>query len=187
MMTASNIHYEPALRTCGLSAGGIGAIFLLAQKVGLVQEIDRKLHLLKRHLPYHESDHVLNIAFNILAGGLCLEHLGKKRGRNEYCVGPMSRGRRSKFVPSPFYPRLLVRQRLLPTQSMGDAPAAYGDWYADHDGSSWPVEGAVANDFDEYQVESGSPDVPTYNWGETYVIEVSMGRRHSPIHMPRAV
>ncbi len=75
MMTASNIHYEPAQRTRGLSAGGIGAIFLLAQRVGLIQEIDHKLHLLKRHLPYHESDHVLNIAFNILAGGLCLEHL----------------------------------------------------------------------------------------------------------------
>jgi hypothetical protein len=79
MMTASNIHYEPAQRTRGLSAGGIGAIFLLAQKVGLIQEIDRKLHLLKKHLPYHESDHVLNIAFNILAGGECLEHLELRR------------------------------------------------------------------------------------------------------------
>ena len=25
--------------------------------------------------PYHESDHVLNIAFNILAGGKCMEHI----------------------------------------------------------------------------------------------------------------
>ena len=61
MMTATNIHYEQADRTRGLSAGGIGAILLLAQKVDLVNEIDRRLHLLKRHLPYHESDHVLNI------------------------------------------------------------------------------------------------------------------------------
>ena len=73
MMTAKNIHYEPAPRTRGLSAGGIGAIFLLAQKVELIQEIDRKLHLLKRHRPYHESDHVLNIAFNLLAVGLCMK------------------------------------------------------------------------------------------------------------------
>ena len=36
---------------------------------------DHDLHLLKRHLPYHESDHVLNIAFNLLAGGRRLEHL----------------------------------------------------------------------------------------------------------------
>ena len=84
MMTASNIHYEPAPRIRGLSAGGIGAIFLLAQRVGLIQEIDRKLHLLKKHLPYHESDHVLNIAFNILAGGECLEHLELRRNDEVY-------------------------------------------------------------------------------------------------------
>ena len=51
----------------GLSAGGIGAIFQMVLKVELDKEIDRTLHLLKRHLPYHESDHVLNIAFNIIA------------------------------------------------------------------------------------------------------------------------
>jgi hypothetical protein len=84
MMTATNIHYEPAQRTRGLSTGGIGALLLLAQKVELIQEIDRKLHLLKKHLPYHESDHVLNIAFNILAGGLCIEHLELRRNDEVY-------------------------------------------------------------------------------------------------------
>src|SRR5262245_48811115 len=84
MMTASNIHYEPARRTRGLSAGGIGALFLLAQKVELIQEIDRKLHLLKRPLPYHESDQVLNIAFNILAGGQRIEHLELRRNDEVY-------------------------------------------------------------------------------------------------------
>jgi hypothetical protein len=84
MMTASNIHYEHAGRGRGLSAGGIGAIFLLAQKIELIQEIDRTLHLLKRHLPYHESDHVLNIAFNILAGGRCIEHLELRRNDEIY-------------------------------------------------------------------------------------------------------
>ena len=33
MMTATNIHYEYADRVRGLSAGGIGAIFLLAQRI----------------------------------------------------------------------------------------------------------------------------------------------------------
>jgi hypothetical protein len=75
MMTATNIHYEYADRVRGLSAGGIGAIFQMVQRIELVKEIDRDLHLLKRHLPYHESDHVLNIAFNILAGGQRIEHL----------------------------------------------------------------------------------------------------------------
>ena len=84
MMTATNIHYEPASRVRGLSAGGIGALFLLAQKVALIEEIDSKLHLLKKHLPYHESDHVLNIAFNILAGGLCIEHLELRRNDEVY-------------------------------------------------------------------------------------------------------
>ena len=84
MMTASNIHYEPAGRARGLSAGGIGAILLLARYVGLIEQIDRELHLLKRHVPYHESDHVLNIAFNILAGGERLEHLELRRNDEVY-------------------------------------------------------------------------------------------------------
>jgi hypothetical protein len=83
-MTASNIHYERADRVRGLSAGGFGAILLLAQKIELDKEIDRALHLLKRHLPYHESDHVLNIAFNILAGGKRIEHLELRRNDKVY-------------------------------------------------------------------------------------------------------
>jgi hypothetical protein len=79
MMTATNIHYEYADRARGLGAGGIGALFLLAQKIELIKDIDRDLHLLKRHLPYHESDHVLNIALNILAGGRRIEHLELRR------------------------------------------------------------------------------------------------------------
>ena len=84
MMTATNIHYEYADRVRGLSAGGIGAIFLLAHRIDLIKEIDRNLHLLKRHLPYHESDHVLNIAFNILAGGKRIEHLELRRNDEVY-------------------------------------------------------------------------------------------------------
>jgi hypothetical protein len=84
MMTATNIHYEYADRAQGLCAGGIGAIFLMAQRLELIKDIDRDLHLLKRHLPYHESDHVLNIAFNILAGGQRIEHLELRRNDEVY-------------------------------------------------------------------------------------------------------
>jgi Transposase DDE domain group 1 len=84
MMTATNIHYESADRVRGLSAGGIGALFLLAQRIELAKDIDRNLHLLKRHLPYHESDHVLNIALNLLAGGRHIEHLELRRNDEVY-------------------------------------------------------------------------------------------------------
>jgi Transposase DDE domain group 1 len=83
-MTATNIHYELAGRAHGLAAGGIGAMLLLARSTGLIRDIDRDLHLLKRHLPDHESDHVLNIALNVLAGGRCLEHIERRRNDEPY-------------------------------------------------------------------------------------------------------
>src|SRR5262249_50091288 len=54
------------------------------RNTGLIRDIDAKLVLLKRHLPYHESDHVLNIAFNILAGGKRIEHLELRRNDEVY-------------------------------------------------------------------------------------------------------
>ena len=84
MMTASNIHYELADRTRATAHGGIGAIHLLARKLGLDQAINAGLGLLKVHLPYHDSDHVLNIAYNLLAGGTCLEHLELLRNDEAY-------------------------------------------------------------------------------------------------------
>src|SRR4051794_39604579 len=84
MIAASNIRYQVAERTRASSPGGIGAIHLLARKLGLVHDIDEGLHLLKRHLPYHESDHVLNIAYNLLAGGSRIEHLEARRNDEVY-------------------------------------------------------------------------------------------------------
>ena len=84
MFTASNIHYEIAERTHAVAAGGIGTMHLMARKLGLVDSIDRHLHLLKVHLPYHESDHVLNIAYNLLAGSTCLEHIELLRNDETY-------------------------------------------------------------------------------------------------------
>jgi hypothetical protein len=84
MMTASNVHYDLADRTRATAAGGIAALHLLVRKLGLDQAIDRRLVLFKMHLPYHESDHVLNIAYNLLAGGTCLEHLEYLRSDEAY-------------------------------------------------------------------------------------------------------
>jgi hypothetical protein len=66
MFRARNIDYEIAGRARGLAYGGIGAMHLLARRLGLIDKIDQRLHLLKIHLPYHESDHVLNFAYNAL-------------------------------------------------------------------------------------------------------------------------
>ena len=79
MMAASNIHYEIAEKVRAISPGGLGAIHIMAQKLGLVRDINDNLHLLKRHQPYFESDHVLNIAYNLLAGGSRIEHLEVRR------------------------------------------------------------------------------------------------------------
>ena len=87
MFKARNIHYELSDRSRGLSAGGIGAMHLLAGRLGLIETIDDNLHLLKLHLPYHESDHVLNIAYNILSGGACLEHIELLRNDEVYLDG----------------------------------------------------------------------------------------------------
>ena len=62
MFTAKNIQYEMADRAHAIDCGGIGAFHLLARNSGLIDAINQSLHLLKIHLPYHESDHVLNIA-----------------------------------------------------------------------------------------------------------------------------
>jgi hypothetical protein len=47
---------------------------LMGQKLGLAEEINARVQLLKRHLPYHESDHVLNLAYNALLEGHWLAH-----------------------------------------------------------------------------------------------------------------
>lgn len=84
MFRANNVHYELSERARGLAAGGIGAMHLLARRTGLIDAIDGKLHLLKVHKPYHESDHVLNIACNLLCGGTCLEDLELRRNDEVY-------------------------------------------------------------------------------------------------------
>jgi hypothetical protein len=84
MFRAGTMHYDLAERTRGFAYGGLGAMHLLARRTGLIRAIDQRLHLLKRHLPYHESDHVLNVAYNILCHGQCLEDLERLRNDEVY-------------------------------------------------------------------------------------------------------
>ena len=87
MLRGSNIHYELSARTRAQGYGGVGAIHLLAQRLGLVDEINEHLHLLKVHLPYHESDHVLNIGYNVLVGGARLEDIELRRQDESFLDG----------------------------------------------------------------------------------------------------
>lgn len=79
VFTAANIQYEASARTRAIACGGIGVIHLLVRKLGLAEAIDERLHLLKCHLPYHESDHVLNFAYNALCNGTCLDDIELRR------------------------------------------------------------------------------------------------------------
>ena len=79
MFGVGKVHYEIGDRINAMSFGGIGAVRRLVSKLGLPTEIDRRLRLLMRHLPYYESDHVLNIAYNLLCGDERLEDLDDLR------------------------------------------------------------------------------------------------------------
>ena len=79
MFAASNIRVELADKVRAIGVGGIGLVHQLARQVGLVQAIDRRVHLLKIHRPYHESDHVLNLAYNALCDGTRLEDIELRR------------------------------------------------------------------------------------------------------------
>lgn len=96
MFSGSNIQYEVDGRQQGIAQGGIGAMHRLAKKTGLVKAIDQRLHLLKRHLPYHESDHVLNLAYNVLAGGTRLEDIELRR-QDEAWMDALG----AKIIPDP--------------------------------------------------------------------------------------
>jgi hypothetical protein len=79
MLGAANLRYELAQKVRGVGVGGIGLMHRLAQEIGLIDAIDRRVHVLKIHRPYHESDHVLNLAYNALCDGTRLEDIELRR------------------------------------------------------------------------------------------------------------
>lgn len=79
MFTSGTIAYEVGGNVEATSYGGVAAMHRLVTKLGLVDAINDRLRLLKIHLPYHESDHVLNLAYNVLTGGTRLEDIDRLR------------------------------------------------------------------------------------------------------------
>jgi len=84
MFKEGSIQFEIADRTRAIGFGGIGVMHKLVCRLGLDRVINRNIALLKYHMPYWESDHVLNIAYNVLTGGTCLEDIERLRNDEAY-------------------------------------------------------------------------------------------------------
>lgn len=84
MLSASNIDYTISEKFSAISCGGIGLVDTLIKKIYLPEMINKSIHLFKRHKPYFESDHILNIAYNIACGGTCLEDIELLRNNIVY-------------------------------------------------------------------------------------------------------
>jgi hypothetical protein len=96
MFTSGKISYEIGGNVEATPFGGVFAMHRLVTRIGLVKKIDADLELLKIHLPYHESDHVLNLAYNVLTGGIRLEDID--RLRNDV---PYMNGLGARLIPDP--------------------------------------------------------------------------------------
>jgi hypothetical protein len=84
MLTSGKVSYEVGANVDATCFGGIAAVHRLVTRLGLVEQLDEGLDLLKVHLPYHESDHVLNLAYNVMCGGTRLEDIERLRHDTAY-------------------------------------------------------------------------------------------------------
>jgi Transposase DDE domain group 1 len=76
---APRAKYEIAERVRAVTCGGLPAMHDLVRSVGLPESIDDQLGILKRARPYRDSDHILNIAYNVLCGGQVLDDIEVRR------------------------------------------------------------------------------------------------------------
>lgn len=83
-LPATTVTYEVAERVSAMPHGGLAAVHQLVRSTGLVDRLDERVAVLKVHQPYHESDHVLSIAYNGLCGGLTLEDIETRRNDEVY-------------------------------------------------------------------------------------------------------
>src|SRR5262249_40817157 len=84
MFKHPNLVYEMGERTQATAYGGVGALHVMVGALGLDADINRSIPLLQYHVPYFESDHVLNIAYNVASGGTCLEDIERLRQDESY-------------------------------------------------------------------------------------------------------
>ena len=157
MLTCRNIRYEMADKSRAVNCGGIGAIHLMVNKLGLVREINERVPLLKRHLPYHESDHVLNLAYNALLDGVRLEDIELRRNDEAFLDGlgaqripdPTTAGDFTRRFDAASIEALMeaintVRERVWQTQPKGFLAHAFID-----------IDGTIAGTYGECKAGMG--------------------------------
>jgi hypothetical protein len=96
MLTSQKISYEIGGNVEATPFGGLFAMHRLVTRLGLVTALDASLRLLKLHLPYHESDHVLTLAYSVLCGGTRLEDVDRLR-----TDVPLMNGLGAALLPDP--------------------------------------------------------------------------------------
>ena len=74
-----NLVYEMGEKVRAIAAGGIGLVEQLVEAIGLRARLDERMHVFTRHRPYHESDHILTMTYNVLTGGQSLEDIDRLR------------------------------------------------------------------------------------------------------------
>ena len=79
MLSGESVHYEVSGRTQAIVWGGLGVVRQLVKRLGMAKTLDARVTVLKRHFPYHESDHILNMIYNLVTGGRTLEDLESRR------------------------------------------------------------------------------------------------------------
>ena len=82
-LSTSPVIFEHSEKTRAVSYGGVALIHQLVNQIGLKDALN-SVPVFKRKLPYWESDHVLNIAFNTFCGGTALEHIEYRRNDPTY-------------------------------------------------------------------------------------------------------
>lgn len=95
-LSPGNIHCEVSDRIEAVGYGGMGLVQQLIGRLGLAEAIDDRLCVLRRYLPYRESDHVLSLLLNLLSGGRCLQDVEAKR-----CDATYLRSLGAQRLPAP--------------------------------------------------------------------------------------
>ena len=87
VLSGGNEELAMSSRARATNVGGIVLIHRLVRQLGLPELIDENVELFQVRCPYHESDHVLNLAYNIVCGGRTLDDIERLREDEAYLDG----------------------------------------------------------------------------------------------------